>query len=44
MPWEAFPGQMKDVGGGEWRLADRPERLPHAYAPLARRAGIAPFG
>jgi SAM-dependent methyltransferase len=31
VPWEAFPGQMKDIGGGEWRLADRPERLPHTY-------------
>jgi SAM-dependent methyltransferase len=31
VPWEAFPGQMKDVGGGEWRIADRPERLAHTY-------------
>ena len=31
VPWEAFPGQMKDVGGGEWRIADRPERLAHSY-------------
>jgi SAM-dependent methyltransferase len=31
VPWEAFPGQMRDVGGGEWRIADRPERLAHTY-------------
>jgi SAM-dependent methyltransferase len=37
VPWEAFPGQMKDIGGGEWRLADRPERLPHTYTLQARK-------
>ncbi len=31
VPWEALPGQMEQIGGGEWRLADRPERLPHSY-------------
>ena len=31
VPYEALPGQMEDVGGGEWRLRDRPERLPHTY-------------
>jgi SAM-dependent methyltransferase len=31
VPYEALPGQMVDVGGGEWRLKDRPERLPHTY-------------
>ena len=31
VPWEALPGQMERIGGGEWRLADRPERLPHSY-------------
>lgn len=31
VPWEALPGLMEDVGGGEWRLADRPWRLPHSY-------------
>jgi SAM-dependent methyltransferase len=31
VPWEALPGQMERVGGGEWRLADRPWRLPHTY-------------
>ena len=37
IPWEAFPGQMKDVGGGEWRVAERPERLPHSYTLQAIR-------
>jgi SAM-dependent methyltransferase len=32
VPWEALEnGKMRDVGGGEWQLADRPERLPHTY-------------
>jgi SAM-dependent methyltransferase len=30
-PWEALPGQMERLDGGEWRLAERPERLPHTY-------------
>ena len=30
-PWEALPGQMERAGGGEWRLADRPWRLPCTY-------------
>lgn len=29
VPWEALPGQMERVALGEWRLRDRPERLPH---------------
>ena len=37
VPWEALPGQMVDAGGGEWRLADRPERLPHTYTLQAVR-------
>ena len=24
VPWDALPGQMERIGGGEWRLADRP--------------------
>jgi SAM-dependent methyltransferase len=39
IPWEAFPGQMKDIGGGEWRIAERPERLPHSYTLQARKVG-----
>lgn len=31
VPWEALPGQMEQVELGEWRLADRPERLPCTY-------------
>ncbi len=32
VPWNAFDeGAMEDVGGGEWRLRDRPERLAHSY-------------
>jgi SAM-dependent methyltransferase len=37
VPWEALPGQMEDVGGGEWRVSDRPDRLPHSYTLQARR-------
>lgn len=39
VPWEALPGQMEQVGGGEWRLADRPWRLPHTYTLQAVKAG-----
>jgi len=31
VPWQALPGQMEMIGGGEWRLADRPWRLAHSY-------------
>jgi SAM-dependent methyltransferase len=31
VPWEALPGQMTQVEFGEWRLTDRPWRLPHSY-------------
>jgi SAM-dependent methyltransferase len=31
VPWEALPGQMDQIELGEWRLRDRPERLPHSY-------------
>jgi SAM-dependent methyltransferase len=37
VPWNALPGQMEEVGGGEWRLTDRPGRLPHSYTLQARR-------
>ena len=39
VPWEALPGQMARAGGGEWRLADRPWRLPHSYTLQAVRDG-----
>jgi SAM-dependent methyltransferase len=31
VPWDAMPGQMTQVAPGEWRLTDRPWRLPHSY-------------
>jgi hypothetical protein len=31
VPWEALPGAMKQIGNGEWRLAENPARLPHTY-------------
>jgi len=37
VPWEALPGQMERIEGGEWRLADRPWRLAHSYTLQAVR-------
>jgi SAM-dependent methyltransferase len=37
VPWEALPGQMERIEGGEWRLADRPWRLAHTYTLQAVR-------
>lgn len=37
VPWDALPGQMTQIGSGEYRLTDRPERLPHTYTLQARR-------
>jgi SAM-dependent methyltransferase len=38
VPWEALPGQMETVGDlGEWRLKDRPERVPHTYTLQATK-------
>jgi SAM-dependent methyltransferase len=37
VPWNAMPGQMTEIGGGEWRLTDRPWRLPHTYTLQAVR-------
>lgn len=31
VPWEALPGQMRRDDDGEWRLVDRPWRLPLSY-------------
>ena len=39
VPWDAQPGQMTEIGGGEWRLADRPWRLPHSYTLQAVKCG-----
>jgi SAM-dependent methyltransferase len=35
VPWEALPGQMVCDDAGEWRLRDRPERLPASYTLTA---------
>jgi SAM-dependent methyltransferase len=37
VPWEAMPDQMEPLPDGEWRLADRPWRLPHSYTLQAVR-------
>lgn len=37
VPWEAIPGQMVRAEPGEWRLRERPERLPHTYTLQALR-------
>ena len=39
VPWEALPGKMEQIGGGEWRLADRPWRVPHSYTLQAVKRG-----
>jgi SAM-dependent methyltransferase len=37
VPWEALPGVMEALPGGEYRLRDRPWRLPHTYTLQAVR-------
>jgi SAM-dependent methyltransferase len=37
VPWNALPAQMQKLDSGEWRLADRPERLAHSYTLQAVR-------
>jgi SAM-dependent methyltransferase len=37
VPWEALPGRMEELPDGEWRVADRPWRLPHSYTLQAVR-------
>ncbi|HYN97687.1 MAG TPA: SAM-dependent methyltransferase, partial [Pilimelia sp.] len=39
VPWEAQRGRMERIAGGEWRLADRPWRLPHSYTLQAVKPG-----
>ncbi|MEU4424653.1 class I SAM-dependent methyltransferase [Actinoplanes sp. NPDC024001] len=36
VPWDALPGRMRPIEGGEYQLIDRPERLPHTYTLQAR--------
>jgi SAM-dependent methyltransferase len=40
VPWEALPGRMRDIGGGEWQLIDKPSRLPHTYTLQARKPSV----
>jgi SAM-dependent methyltransferase len=35
IPWNGLPGQMEIIGGGEYRLVDRPWRLAHSYTVQA---------
>ncbi|GLY06058.1 MULTISPECIES: class I SAM-dependent methyltransferase [Actinoplanes] len=37
VPWNALPGRMHEIGGGEYQLIEKPERLPHTYTLQARR-------
>jgi SAM-dependent methyltransferase len=37
VPWQALPGRMETLPNGEYRLADRPWRLPHTYTLQARK-------
>lgn len=37
-PWEALPKMMNRGGDGEWRLIDRPQRLPLTYTLQATRS------
>lgn len=39
VPWEALPGKMDRVDATEWRLTDRPWRLPHTYTLQASKNG-----
>ena len=41
VPWEALPGYMTQDAGNtnEWRLTDRPWRLPHSYTLQAVKTG-----
>jgi hypothetical protein len=39
VPWLALPGLMEETAEREWRLADRPERLPHSYTLQAVKRG-----
>jgi len=37
VPWNPLGDAMEDVGGGEYRLRDEPERLPCTYTLRARK-------
>jgi SAM-dependent methyltransferase len=40
VPWEALPGQMRQLDNGEWQVTDRPHRLPHSYTLRAVRGSV----
>jgi SAM-dependent methyltransferase len=42
VPWPALGDQMEEVADGEFRLIDRPERLPHSYTLQARKLPAQP--
>ena len=37
VPWDPFPGHSEQLPGGEFRLKDRPWRLPHSYTISATK-------
>jgi SAM-dependent methyltransferase len=39
VPWEALPGRMDLLADGEYRLTDRPWRVPHTYTLQALAPG-----
>jgi SAM-dependent methyltransferase len=42
VPWMALPEQMRLGGDGEWRLVDRPQRLPLTYTLQALKLPVIP--
>jgi len=40
VPWDAFPGHTDKLPGGEFRVSDRPWRLPHSYTLTAVKAPL----
>jgi SAM-dependent methyltransferase len=39
VPFDPFPGHFEEVADGEFRLKDRPWRLPHSYTIRATKPG-----
>ncbi len=37
VPWDSIEGALEEVGGGEYRLVDRPARLPQTYTLQATK-------
>jgi SAM-dependent methyltransferase len=40
IPWQAFPGRMDALDSGEFRLSDRPSRLPHSFTLQAVKESL----